>query len=296
MLTSLPNVPCAITVMTLLLSCGGQATTPESILRDASAKDLDGSAASAAPVAEAGTEVDAPVGTRGRGIVHVYNQNDGNQGAVDAVFDTKPRLGCDVPAPLGTCVFRECPEVITPFGSSAGTLSIGSRLTSVIIEPADRGAYGMHYDAVVDPFFQVDELTISTTGRDVPAFEGKLSFPRKVTLSSDGGGGLFVVKPNVDVTFQWGDVGTDPVLVEFNTRTLDGNHYSMDCLFAGSNGQGTVPAAMLAKYKSTALTFSTNNPIELQIVAERWASAVVSNWHVQLRATGSGPRSLVTFD
>lgn len=153
---------------------------------------------------------------------------------------------------VGSCEISNCPQaLIGNTYADPGKLSFepSQGLVQFSVGPSF-----FFFDADVLPWAANDSITLTTTGKDVPAFEATVASPRTL----DAGEGRPIngapITTSQAFTASWVPINED-VLVELR-QGRDTPNGPFDILVscevaANSTGKGVIPAAALGQFKST---------------------------------------------
>ena len=148
---------------------------------------------------------------------------------------------------FGDCVFVSCtprrPADPLPAPDS-GVISIAGGAAPVSLSPLADGTYDIVTQST-SLWSGGETLTVSSTGGDVPAFEGEVGAPMRVTVTSPTTDVAdWSLARDADLTVTWTGGAAGEVVVLFGTMaTEDPNE--VECHFRANAGQGLVPAAAL---------------------------------------------------
>jgi hypothetical protein len=166
--------------------------------------------------------------------------------------------GCTQESLGAACVAVTCPAgaPLNPAGPEAGAITAKSNGGSIVTKPDASGAYDLA--GLAGPLWSqpMAALTFTAAGGAVPAFSETFCGPVPATITKPAavpGAGLTIDRTN-DLAVQWtgGAVGDLEVIARD-----DGAGVELRCFFTGSDGQGTIPKAALAKIGAGAHTLAS---------------------------------------
>jgi hypothetical protein len=149
--------------------------------------------------------------------------------------------------PFGDCVFVSCtprrPADPLP-APAAGVISIAGGSAPVSLSPGADGTYDIVTQST-SLWSGGETLTVSAPGDDVPAFDGQVDAPVRITVTSPATNAAdWSLARDADLTVTWTGGTTGEVVVLFGTMATDDPN-EVECRFQANAGQGIVPAAAL---------------------------------------------------
>lgn len=248
---------------------------------DAVAPDAtDDTAAPAETTVEADTAVDTDPADTGpevrTGFVSIRSNIAPPQTRIVATFlPGGPAYHCPEQV-FGDCVFVNCtprrPADPLPAPTS-GVITIAGGAAPVSLSPLADGTYDVVTQST-SLWSGGETLTVSSTGGDVPAFNGAVGAPMRVTVTSPATDVAdWKLARGEDLTLTWTGGSGGEVVVLFGTMaTEDPNE--VECHFQASAGQGVVPTAALEMLPAGDGYFSVASRHVTPLAAGTWSVRV----------------------
>jgi len=179
---------------------------------------------------------------------------------------------------------------------SAGEISVDGALRAVTLTPAADDHYESDVSTTELLFNGGETLGVHAAGSaDIPAFDGSLVAPSKVTVGSPGFSGTLTVDRAQDLTFGWTGGAQGDVELVVGVTSLDGTvatgTATVFCVVPAQPGTGVIPASLLGELPATdaddVATVYVNGLATTQLDA--------GDWSIQLYAfmTGVTPTGTV---
>jgi hypothetical protein len=183
------------------------------------------------------------------------------------------------PQSFASCTFYPCHRPPPPDGGggnppNAGAIDVTGGLMPAHFTPLADGSYDpVHLSST--GWNGGESLTVTAAGGGVPAFAGSLVAPKLATVSAPAlPSADFMVDRSKDLVFTFTGVASETVIVTFGANTSDPTE--VECVFAGSAGTGTVPAAALALLPAGGGYF--------QVVSRARTELTAGSWNITFRA------------
>ncbi len=215
------------------------------------------------------------------GFVTLSSTSQPARGFANATFlPDGPAFACAAQN-FGPCTFYSChapPPTESDGGSgpaaNAGAIDVGGGSQAIHFAPRADGTY--------DPLTLTgavwsggEMLTVDAAGNAVPFFHGAIAAPRLATVGAPGlPASDWMVDRTIDLAFTWSGVSSEKLLVSFGSNSAD--PIEVECVFTGSDGAGTVPAASLALLPAGSGYF--------QVVSRGEDTLQAGPWQVRFRA------------
>jgi len=185
------------------------------------------------------------------------------------------RAICQAATTLGACVVRtNCQGNDEPVQHySAGELTIDGA-GPIILTPDSGGSYGGAGFADRRSSLPRAPLTVHAAGDQISSFDLSLTSPEPLTVLAPARATTDVPRTS-DLAVAWSGLTMGTVALNISDG-LD-SFSSIDCMFAGADGAGTIPAAALALFGRASGSLS--------ITANATATTTVDAWDVRFVVT-----------
>jgi hypothetical protein len=272
----------ATTFFILLLGCdAGQSIDDAGVSRDLSMASTGGSTSTSGGTSGStstsggggGADLSTPAANSGYVSVTAFRaaQLGGVQGGYAyAGFSN----GSCTSVTQGPCQVQTC--AANPSQVSAGAVSVTGTNLAVMLQPQANGMYSSVTASPTQLFNEGATLTVNAAGGVVPAFNGSLTAPSRVLITTPAqGAGTISVDRTKGFTVAWSGSSAGDVVVYLDGGA--GRGTQLTCQFAASGGTGTIPAAALQLLPAGSGGYSMSTETSSTVRAGDWA--------VQLSAT-----------
>ena len=256
----------------VLVACGGGSSDPGSLEPDAAAGTVD--APDPMPTKQALVQIG----------IEPPEFSGGGRVLIDGGFVNRDDARCRRRT-VGNCEVSDCPQSLLGVDfADPGKLTFTPALDGAIAFSPGAGFLFFSIDAI--PWAANEAITLTTTGKDVPAFTATVSSPRTL----DAGEGRPINGPPVSksqpFTATWVPLSESALLVLRQGRDTSAGEFEIlvKCTAAGATGSATVPAAALSDFIP-----ASSGGLSLQVTAHamRETTVVAGDFGVTYRALRS---------
>ncbi len=177
------------------------------------------------------------------GGVSAFSYSGGGQAGYDVGAGFGPDSGC-TDMTFGPCDIGTCAAATS--NPNAGTITVMGGTQAVTLTPGSDGSY-TDATGTTALWNGGETLTISASGGMVPAFMGSVQAPAPVTVNQLGGAAWPAATATVNVSRATDLVVTWTATTGSVLIGIANNTSGMTCVFDGSAGTGTIPAAALGQ-------------------------------------------------
>lgn len=214
------------------------------------------------------------------GRVLFTTADSGGQGSAYGSFDARFAETTDpgIPAECEETVVGECTLIVcTPAEEAptqelrgAGDLTVTGTAIDVEVTETD-GAYSFYEDGEV-LFDPGDELSVSATGDEVPAFDGSVVAPGHATIDQPSEDDL-VFSRDEDFVVTWDMTGDDGVLAAY----LSAGNAAIYCEWPMGAGDATIPAELMGELPEA-------NDASLSFYDHAGSTVIAGDWRIEIAA------------
>jgi hypothetical protein len=199
---------------------------------------------------------------------YVINSQPIASGSLSAGFTADGGASTCVATQVAPCQIYKCTsgqDAGAQQFPSAGDVSLSGGTTPVTISPTANGTYTSK-SATTTLWNGGETLTMQATGAQVPAFNGTLTAPFKVTLSTPTMSGQSItVNRSTPFVLTWTGAGSSTVIVSFSTTNT-----IVSCQFDGTAGNGSVPSSALQNLPAGSGGFGIYSSAMSHVTAGNW--------------------------
>ena len=158
----------------------------------------------------------------------------------------------------GECTLYTCDG--TSFTAPhAGNITLGGGTQNVTLTPRSDGSYEPYGNSASTVFPPGTAIDVAAAGQaqQVPAFTGRITQPGATQFSLTMPDGsrpniLFAINKSQDYQVTWsGPTAGSKVVAELIQNPDNNRSVTLECVFDGARGNGTLPATLLSKFQNS---------------------------------------------